>query len=305
MLKIDEAVEGYIGYLKNVKNASFHTIRAIAVDLSQFSAILSSMGVETVDEISLDNIREYLKILWEGKYNKTSIARKLSSIRGFLRYLKENDIITQNPAELLRTVKLPKKLPRALSKEDVFKLIEYGPKGRYTLRDKVILELLYGCGLRVSELVNLDWEDIDLKEGWLIVKEGKGRKERGIPLGEYAITALRKWQEQTKKTSGPIFPGDSPSKRISARTIHRVVKRSAKNAGLKGDISPHTLRHSFATHMLEGGASLRVVQTLLGHKSLLTTQRYLKITVDRLKEIYKNIHPRNKINREEKNGNKI
>ena len=194
-----------------------------------------------------------------------------------------------DPTKGVRGPKEPKRLPRALAYEDIKLLLEEGPRGEFEIRDRAVLELLYGCGLRVAELVALDWEDVDIKERWLRVR-GKGEKERLVPMGRFAQKALTEWQAVLGKKGGPLFPGEG-CERIAVRTVRRIVSRAAKRVGLVG-VSPHVLRHSFATHMLEGGASLRVLQELLGHQSLVTTQRYLKISYEQLKKGYVSAHPR-------------
>jgi len=206
-----------------------------------------------------------------------------------MKFLQQSGVAMSDPTKGVRGPKEPKRLPRALAYEDIKLLLEEGPRGEFEIRDRAILELLYGCGLRVAELVALDWEDVDIKERWLRV-QGKGEKERLVPMGRFAQKALTDWQAVLGKNSGPLFPGEG-CERIAVRTVHRIVSRAAKRVGLVG-VSPHVLRHSFATHMLEGGASLRVLQELLGHQSLVTTQRYLKISYEQLKKGYVSAHPR-------------
>jgi integrase/recombinase XerC len=200
-----------------------------------------------------------------------------------------NGVISRDPASGVRGPKIPASLPRALGRDDVNRMIEAGiQKKESYFRDRAVLELLYGSGLRIGELAVLRWEDIDLAERWVRI-QGKGNKERMVPLGSYAVRALKELGREDRPGGSYVFPGGEKG-HISERTINRIVKRAARQAGLSG-VTPHMLRHSFATHMLEGGASLRVLQDLLGHESLITTQRYLTVTAEHLKKNYREIHP--------------
>lgn len=286
---ISSSVDAFLEYLKYASGRTDNTVINYAVDLSQFVDYVISQGVEEVEKIEQAHIRAFLRELAAYGYSKSSVLRKLSSLRSWTNFLLQSGKLISDPTKGVRGPKEPKRLPRALAYEDVKMMLENGPNGEFEIRDRAILELLYGCGLRVAELVALDWEDVDIEERWLRVK-GKGEKERLVPMGRHAQKALRDWQVFLGKLSGPLFPGDG-CERIAVRTVHRVVSRAAKRVGLAG-VSPHMLRHSFATHMLEGGASLRVLQELLGHQSLVTTQRYLKISYEQLKKSYINAHPR-------------
>jgi integrase/recombinase XerC len=184
--------------------------------------------------------------------------------------------------------------------EDVDRLIEEGPRGSNETRDRAVLELLYGCGLRVAEAAGLEWDQVDLSERWIRVR-GKGNKERMVPVGRCAVEALREWRKTLDSGERFVFPGEN-SGPVAVRTLHRIVARAAKRVGLT-EVTPHVLRHSFATHMLERGASLRVLQELLGHESLVTTQRYLKVTVEQLKKSYLEAHPRAVNGGKESEGN--
>ncbi|MCX7828468.1 MAG: tyrosine recombinase XerC [Thermanaerothrix sp.] len=281
-------IDSFLEYLRSL-NRSDHTVINYGVDLGQFAEYLEGAGVVEIPQISRDHVRGYLRSLLGYGFAKTSALRKLSSIRGFTGYLKEMGVIQEDPCLGVRGPRSPQGLPRAISYDEVKRLIEEGPEGKDAFRDRLVLEVLYGSGLRVSELCALDWDDVDLEERWLRVS-GKGSKGRMVPFGFPVQGLLRAWRDVTGG-SGPLFPGKRGALRMTSRTVHRIVTGCAKRVGLWG-VSPHTLRHSFATHMLEGGASLRVVQELMGHESLVTTQRYLDITAERMKESYQLSHPR-------------
>ena len=286
---ISSSVDAFLEYLKYASGRTDNTVINYAVDLSQFVDYLLAEGVKDLEEIRQSHVRGFLRELLAYGYSKSTVLRKLSSLRSWMKFLQQSGVAMSDPTKGVRGPKEPKRLPRALAYEDIKLLLEEGPRGEFEIRDRAILELLYGCGFRVAELVALDWEDVDIKERWLRVR-GKGEKERLVPMGRFAQKALMDWQAVLGKNSGPLFPGEG-CERIAVRTVHRIVSRAAKRVGLVG-VSPHVLRHSFATHMLEGGASLRVLQELLGHQSLVTTQRYLKISYEQLKKGYVSAHPR-------------
>ncbi len=264
-----------------------------SVDLGQFLEFLEQEGIRTPQEVTSGQVRAFLREILGFGYAKTSAARKLSALRSFFDYLCRQEILRENPAASVRTPKLPKHLPLALSREDALQLLEKGPKGENACRDRALLEILYGSGLRVAELVALDWECLDLEERWIRVL-GKGDKERYVPLSVPARDALEAWKRFLGKAfspEAPVFPGSRGASRITVRTVHRMVTGIARDLGLY-NVTPHTLRHTFATHMLEGNAPLRVVQELLGHENLGTTQKYLQITPGQMVRSYCAAHPR-------------
>ena len=287
---LSSLVDGFLDQLRYRLNRSENTTVNYAVDLAQFVEFLQLEGVEGPEGINRDRVRGFLRSLMGYGFAPTSAARKLSSVRGFTAYLTREGLVERDPAAGVRGPKLPANLPRALAYPDVVRLLEEGPGGRHAQRDRLMLELLYGSGLRVSEAAGLDWEDLEPEERWLQVL-GKGQKGRAVPFGRGVKELLQDWRPDPVTRQGPVFPGERGAPRITPRTIHRLVTQSARRVGLAG-VTPHTLRHSFATHLLEGGASLRVVQELLGHESLLTTQRYLDITSDQMKRSYEQAHPR-------------
>ncbi len=292
-LLVSSALDAFLYHMDHGLGRGENTIVNYGVDLGQFLDFLEQEGVQTPGEVTPGHIRTFLRELLGFGYAKTSAARKLSAIRGFFEYLCDAKMISENPAALVRTPKLPKHLPVALSREDARRLLEEGPKGEGECRNRAILELLYGSGLRIAELVDLNWDALDLEERWVRVL-GKGEKERYVPLSIPAREALEAWKSSLRdrfSPEGPVFPGSRRAVRITVRTVHRVVTGIAKELGFY-NVTPHTLRHTFATHLLEGNAPLRVVQELLGHENLGTTQKYLEITPGQMIRSYSAAHPR-------------
>lgn len=286
---LSAAIDLYLQDMRSGLGRSAHTTVNYAVDLSQFAGYLQGLGVEAPGEIETTHIRGFLRDVVGFGYARSSAARKLSAVRSWLRFLQHRGVISRNPAGGVRGPKLPSRLPRAISREEIELLLEKGPDGSDAPRDLAVMELMYGSGLRIAETAGLRWEHIDLAERWIRVL-GKGEKERLVPMGRYAVRALELWRSVSGQGSAFVFPGAGGGA-ITVRTLHRVVHRAAARAGLPG-VTPHVLRHSFATHMLEGGANLRVLQELLGHESLVTTQKYLKITAEQMRRSYTLAHPR-------------
>ncbi len=301
-MNMKKLINDFAIYLKNNRNYSKHTILAYENDLLQYyQYLLSSRRHESIDEINHFAIRKYIVHLKENNLARKSIARKVSTIRSFFKYLLKERIISSNPALNLVTPKIDKKLPCFLYIQEINKLIESTESGKpQGKRDKTILELLYGTGMRVSEMVNLDMNDIDLEERTLRVF-GKGSKERILPLSNPCMKALDDYMSIRKKNYLKKYPKTNNNKalllnrfggRLTARSICRIINKYMKISGLNKKISPHVLRHTFASHLLGGGADLRSVQELLGHESLSTTQIYTHITKERLKSVYQKTHPR-------------
>lgn len=275
-----------------VRGRSQNTLTSYEVDLRQFKDYLLRQGIEDVADIDSASIRVFLSNIIGFGAAKTSASRKLSAVRGFVGWLSANGMLKSDPVSGLKGPKLPLLLPRALSYEDTERLLTEGPEpGKHHQRDRLILELMYGSGLRVSELIGLDWTKIELSERTIRIF-GKGSKERLVPFGVGVKQLLEDWSAVTGAAEGgPVFKSEKGAERLTVRTVHRVVLRAAARTGLHG-VSPHTLRHCFATHMLERGAPLRFVQELLGHESITATQRYLSITTEQIKKSYMESHPR-------------
>jgi integrase/recombinase XerC len=291
-------IRQFIHYLSAEKNASPHTCRNYLRDLEQFESFLEEMAIEKVDRMVL---RRYLSFLHR-KNRKSSIARKLSTLRSFYRYLVREQVLSANPAKPVATPKVEKLLPTTLTVDEAFRLMESPSKDQKSreseLRDRAILELLYSSGLRVSELVGLNLNRVDPDLGIVRVM-GKGRKERIVPVGAKAVEALKSYLETRGilEEGSPLFVNLRKG-RLTDRSVARLVKKYGRQSGIFRKISPHSLRHTFATHLLDAGADLREIQEMLGHVSLSTTQRYTHLTVGKLMEVYDKAHPRSFRNRE-------
>ncbi|MCM8789489.1 MAG: tyrosine recombinase XerC, partial [Candidatus Omnitrophica bacterium] len=278
-------------YLQIERNYSKHTILNYKLDLDDFAKFLAGAPIEKIDYLIL---RKYLALLKEKSLTTRSINRKLSSLRSFFKFLTKEGYLKENPALVLSSRKLEKHLPQFMTEEEVSRLIESTfskeKEDERSLRDRAILEAFYSTGMRVSELVGLDIEDVDFIGG-IVKVMGKGKKERIIPIGETALTAIRKYLDRRKKQSASLFLNKNGT-RLTARGIGNIVNKYISLAGIKQGVSTHTLRHSFATHLLNRGADLRTVQELLGHANLSTTQIYTHLTTERLKNVYDKAHPR-------------
>jgi integrase/recombinase XerC len=297
-------IDKFINYLKVEKNASGHTIINYAIDLKSFSAFLGEKDIGGIDHLAL---RRYLADMRSRNYSKRTIARKLASLRSFFKFLYREGYIKTNPITAISTPKLDKKLPKFLDVEKMVKLIqtpdEHSAAG---LRDRAILETLYSTGIRVSELVGIDLDDVDFISGVIKVL-GKGSKERIVPIGEPALAAIRKYINnrvkpvrrspkgegggQGSRVKDAVFLNKS-GRRLTDRSVRRIVDKYIRTCSIEEKISPHSFRHSFATHLLDRGADLRSVQELLGHMNLSTTQIYTHVTTKRLKSVYDKAHPR-------------
>jgi integrase/recombinase XerC len=286
----DSAAE-FLRYLDLQRGASRHTLRGYAADLAEFRAFLSREGVGDVADADVRAVRAWLAWLHERKLAKSSIARKLATVRSCFRYLARVGRVEINPARQVRSPRLPKRLPSFLPKDESKDLLDAGversPAG---LRDHALLELLYATGLRVSECCGLDLDDVDRRGGSVRVM-GKGGKERVVPAGDAALAALEAWLLIRGEARGALFT-NARGGRLGARSVHRIVKRRARGAGIDRRVTPHTLRHTFATHMLGEGADLRLIQELLGHSRLTTTQRYTHVSPEHLMKVYDSAHPR-------------
>lgn len=297
---MDELLLSFCGSLIGEKNASPHTVKAYLADLQQFIEFLGS-GRDPVIELRVQGpslLRRYTGYLIEKGYSRRSVARKQSCLRTFCRFLVKSGLLDHNPGRMVQSPRLGRKLPEFLSLEEVERLLAVPDATTPTgLRDLAILETIYSSGLRVSELVSLNLGDIDFSNGFVKVM-GKGRKERYAPLGSVAIGVLGRYLAEARpklcrkgKKSTAVFL-NCRGERISARAVQQMVKEYARRAGIDRPISPHTLRHSFATHLMAGGADLRAVQEMLGHQKISTTQIYTHVTLNNLMRVYRECHPR-------------
>lgn len=297
-------LEQFERHLVLEKNASPHTVRNYLSDLREFNEfakknlpyLLGSDGNPEIGKIDYLAIRGYLGMLYK-KNKRSSLGRKLASLRAFFRFLMREGYISLNPAKLVSTPKQEQHLPGILSVDEVFNLLSITfPPGALGLRDRAIMETLYSCGIRVSELIGLNERDIDFNLG-IIKVLGKGRKERIVPIGSKALSALKEYfliKENTiEKKDRPAFLNNR-GKRFSTRGVERVIQKYLLQCGILKKITPHSLRHAFATHLLDAGADLRSIQELLGHASLSTTQKYTHVSLDKLMEVYDKAHPRSR-----------
>jgi integrase/recombinase XerC len=291
----EKAVAHFIRSLQE-RNASPHTIKAYRVDLAQFAEYVGPQRWSDIDHVL---IRGYLSSLYERGLSKTSVARALAALRSLYKWLAQEGEVEQNPAALVATPRLPKKLPRVPTIEEVNTVLDAAmPEcSAFTERDQAILELLYGCGIRNSELIGINVDDIRWSNELILVR-GKGRKERFVPFGDSAKAAVQAYLParqrvlgETKHTTERALLINLRGSRLTTRSVGRIVKQTAVARGLSPDVHPHTLRHAFGTHMLEEGADLRAIQEMLGHERLSTTQRYTQLTVKHVMEVYDRTHP--------------
>ena len=293
MTKVNTLFQEYFKYLTHVKGASLHTIRNYSLDLEEFNKYLKEKEIqEEIENINKIHIRSYLGSIFS-KNSSGTLARKISTLRSFFKYLIKEGYIKTNPAKLVNIPKKKKFLPNVLTVDEIFNLLNLPDKNILLgLRDRAILELLYGSGLRVSELVNLNISDVDINKNLILVK-GKGKKERLIPMTDIAKNAILEYLDKRKSNikTEPIFL-NYKNTRLTTKSIGRIIEKYAKKMGLLRKVTPHSFRHSFATHLLNQGADLRSIQEMLGHASLTTTQKYTKVSIDKLIEVYDKTHPR-------------
>jgi integrase/recombinase XerC len=290
----------FLQYLRVERGASPHTLKGYREDLHALAEYLADGDGQTPAPagITMGELRGFVSALHEAGYAKSSISRRLASVRSFMRFGQREGWAKSNPAKALRNPRKSRKLPHFLSTDEVGKLLD-APKGTgaQAIRDRAILETLYSAGLRVSELVGLSDGDLDFAAGIVRVR-GKGKRERLAPIGSYAARSLKGWLEVRKlsprETTGreaPVFTNKFGT-RLTTRSVARMLEKYLKETGLDSRTSPHTLRHSFATHLLDRGADIRSVQELLGHKSLVTTQIYTHVSTANLRAAYEKAHPR-------------
>jgi integrase/recombinase XerC len=293
-------------YLEVERNVSAHTRIAYIADIQDFARFLQNNNIiknrEQIIDVEPETIREYLSYLYRQNVKKVTVNRKISSLRAFYKYGLRSGKVQANPAEMIQTLKTEKYMPTFLSVDEMFDLLSAkNENSALGLRNRAMLEVFYSSGLRLSELAGMDLTDIDFSQKLLKVR-GKGRKERIVPIGDPAIKAVREYLEKIgeikKETKGDVFKRplflNSRGERITTRSIARIVNEATSKSGIGRKISPHALRHSFATHLLNAGADLRSIQELLGHESLSTTQKYTAVNINRLMEVYDKAHPRSK-----------
>ena len=294
---VDKAVRDFLQSLGQ-RNASAHTIKAYRGDLDEFAVYIGWRGWRNIDHVT---IRGFLSHLYEKGLGKTSVARSLAAVRSLYRWLAQEGVVGQNPAVLVSTPKLPNKLPRVPTIEEMNSVLDgqMPAVASFPERDRLMLELLYGCGIRNSELIGINIDDIRLSTEAILIR-GKGKKERYVPFGDWLKAALKAYlpvrqqmlAERKKNASALLI--NRRGGRLTTRSVGRIIKKIAVAKGLSPDVHPHTLRHAFGTHMLEEGADLRAIQEMLGHERLSTTQRYTQLSIKHVLEVYDQTHPRAK-----------
>jgi integrase/recombinase XerC len=294
---VGKAVTDFLRHLRE-RNSSAHTVKAYSHDLALFAAYAGSRGWKQIDHIA---VRGFLSQLYESGLGKVSVARALAAVRSLYRWLAREGVVEQNPAKLVATPKLPKKLPRVPTIEEMNAVIDgqMPEVAAFPERDRLLFELLYGCGIRNSELTGINLDDIRLSAEAILIR-GKGKKERYVPFGDSVKSALAIYLPERQKILGAATKNslalliNRRGGRLTTRSVGRIIKKIAVAKGLSPDVHPHTLRHAFGTHMLEEGADLRAIQELLGHERLATTQRYTQLSMKHVLQVYDQTHPRAK-----------
>jgi integrase/recombinase XerC len=294
---VEKAINRFLQSLRQ-RNASVHTLKAYTGDLDNFAAYVGARDWRSIDHLT---IRGFLSHLYEKGLGKTSVARALAAVRSFYRWLAQEGVVEQNPAALVSTPKLPKKLPRVPTIEEMNTVLEgqMPEVASFPERDRTMFELLYGCGIRNSELIDINLDDIRLSSEAILIR-GKGKKERYVPFGDSVKAALatylplrQQMLAERKRTTTALLINQRGG-RLTTRSVGRIIKKVAVAKGLSPDVHPHTLRHAFGTHMLEEGADLRSIQEMLGHERLSTTQRYTQLSMKHVLDVYDQTHPRAK-----------
>lgn len=294
---MDDVIERFLNYLEHEKGLSANTLASSGIDLKDYREFLSEYSSETIETANSATIVAYLMFLRRQGRATSTVARRLAAIKGFYQFLLREGCIVKDPSENLSAPSLERRLPKVMSLAEIERLLaQPDPSTPLGLRDKAMLEVLYATGLRVTELVDLNMNDVDLLEGFVRCM-GKGSKERVVPMGEIAVLSLKAYLEQgrselvTDLEEQALFVNQEGA-RMSRQSVWKLVKKYARQAEIRKEVTPHTIRHSFATHLLEHGADIRAVQEMLGHADISTTQIYIHVTKDRLKEVYAKSHPR-------------
>jgi integrase/recombinase XerC len=296
-------IEAFAEALSKASRAAANTVKSYRHDLADFNRYLMERSPSTLDEkrervvpekITVEHVRGYLADVMKHA-SRATVQRRLFAIKAYFRWRTATKDV-ENPVRTMRSPKVEKRLPQVIGERDAARLVEAegNAQGPAALRDRAILEVLYSSGLRVSELTGLCWRDVDDELGMVMVRAGKGNKDRLVPLGEPALDALKAWRSAmpTAWTPDGAVITNLRGGRLTPRSVQNIVARRLIDAGIGAPLTPHGLRHCFATHMLNGGADLRSIQEMLGHSSLQTTQRYTHVSVNRLKEVYRRAHPR-------------
>lgn len=293
---MEKTLDGFITYLHNVKKKSENTVLSYNRDLTKFIKYLRTNKITSLDKVEEKDLEKYIKELNDNGFKSATVSRNIASLKAFFHYLNNEGVLSNDPTKSLKSPKIEKKIPEILTTDEVFALLEQ-PSGDSPkeIRDKAMLELLYATGIRVSELINLETLDVNLKTSSILCRDGS--KSRTIPYGKKAKDALTRYLEGAReaivdnKESTILFANCSGQK-MSRQGFWKLIKHYAKKAGIESDITPHTLRHSFAAHLVENGADLRSVQEMLGHSDISTTQIYANMSHSHIREVYNRAHPR-------------
>lgn len=293
---MEKTLDGFITYLHNVKKKSENTVLSYNRDLTKFIKYLRTNKITSLDKVEEKDLEKYIKELNDNGFKSATVSRNIASLKAFFHYLNNEGVLSNDPTKSLKSPKIEKKIPEILTTDEVFALLEQ-PSGDSPkeIRDKAMLELLYATGIRVSELINLEASDVNLKTSSILCRDGS--KSRTIPYGKKAKDALTRYLEGSReaivdnKESTILFANCSGQK-MSRQGFWKLIKHYAKKAGIESDITPHTLRHSFAAHLVENGADLRSVQEMLGHSDISTTQIYANMSHSHIREVYNRTHPR-------------
>lgn len=293
---MEKTLEGFITYLHNVKKKSENTVLSYNRDLAKFLKYLRANKITSFDKVEDKDLEKYIKELNDNGFKSATISRNIASLKAFFHYLNNEGVCSNDPTKSLKSPKIEKKIPEILTTDEVFALLEQ-PAGDTPkeIRDKAMLELLYATGIRVSELISLEASDVNLQMSSIVCHDGS--KSRTIPYGKKAKDALARYLEGARdaivdnKESTILFANCSGQK-MSRQGFWKLIKHYAKKAGIEADITPHTLRHSFAAHLVENGADLRSVQEMLGHSDISTTQIYANMSHSHIREVYNRAHPR-------------
>ncbi|GAA3852776.1 site-specific tyrosine recombinase XerD [Saccharothrix violaceirubra] len=292
---MQDVITAFLDHLAVERGTARNTLDSYRRDLRRYAEHLAGLGITSLDDVAESTVTGFLAALREGGLAASSAARTVVAVRGLHRFAHREGRTAHDPAHAVHPPTPPKRLPKALPVDDVLRLLDTPGDTPAALRDRALLELLYSSGARISEAVGLDVDDVDAGERTVLL-DGKGGRQRLVPVGRPALAALDAYLVRARpvlaKRGGPALFLNARGGRLSRQTAWHVLKTAAERAGITREVSPHTLRHSFATHLLEGGADVRVVQELLGHASVTTTQVYTLVTVNTLREVYATAHPR-------------
>lgn len=289
-------------YLRDVRRCSVHTVRNYISDLDQFQAFLveqkwieEKLTQKNVNEVTLDRLRSFMSKAFQKKLSTTTMTRRISSLKSFFDWLEKDNRVKSNPMSMLESVKVRKNLPNVPSEEDVAGLLNFQKESEASPRDQVLFELMYGCGLRVSEVVNLNWENVGIDQYQIHIQNSKRGKSRIVPFSPSLANILQAYRKtfENSEPRTPVFL-NAKGKRITTRGIQYILEKLLQKLPKSMHLTPHSFRHGYATHLLNRGADLRSIQELLGHSNLSTTERYTKVGLSHLKEVFERSHPRSK-----------